>query len=145
MSQESWQKVFEIVGRDAPRPLANEGSIAYERRMSTIAQKYVRRADQISRVDFNTIPQEALRPFVNMVQEALVRDANSPLGMRPGEFRPVIDVDQNTGAKTKRWIGPRPFTDDAAYGNLPARRVTRINAPAQNVIYDSKRESRGLW
>jgi hypothetical protein len=116
--------------------------------MSTVAQKYVRRSDALSRIDFNELPRDVVGKFAGLVQEALIRNANSPEGMRPGEFRPVIDVDQNTGAKVKRWIGPESFVKDPLYGYQEPRRVARINAPQLNAIWESRysrRETSGLW
>jgi hypothetical protein len=147
MSQEGWQKIFEVVGRDAPRPLANEGSTAYERRMSTLAQKYVRRADDISRVNFDTLPKDALPQFVELLQASMVKNAHSSAGMKPGELRPVYEVDQHSGSKVRKWIGPESFVKDPIYGFQPCRRVTRICAPPMVDLYSAhnRRETSGLY
>jgi hypothetical protein len=146
MGQESWQKIFEIVGRDAPRPLANEGSTAYERRMSTLAQRYVRRADDISQIDFHTLPRDALPQFVELLQASVIRNANSAEGMRPGEFRAVIDVDPNTNLKTRRWVGPESFVKSMP-NYQPPRRVVRICTPPMADLYSAfnRKEMAGLY
>jgi hypothetical protein len=147
MGQESWQKVFEVVGRDAPRPLATEGPVAYERRMSTLAQKYIRRADQLARVDFSTLPKDALPQFVELVQQAVVQHANSAEGMRPGELREVFDTDENTGQKIRRWVGPESFVKSMP-NYLPPRRVVKIAAPPMVDLWrgaNARKEASGLW
>jgi hypothetical protein len=112
--------------------------------MATLAQRYIRRSDDISRIDFATLPKDALPQFVALVQAAVVKNANSSEGMRPGELRAVFDVDPNTNMKTRRWVGPRPFTDDFM---LPPKRVVSFSVPQREVIWghNAKTQSRGLW
>jgi hypothetical protein len=88
--------------------------------MATLAQKYIRRADRLSSIDFSTLPKDALPQFVSMVQEAVIKNANSSEGMRPGEFREIFETDANTNSKIRKFIGPRPFTDQFL---RPCRRV----------------------
>jgi hypothetical protein len=147
MGQESWQKVFEIVGRDAPRPLANERPIAYERRMSTLAQKYVRRADDISRINFETLPKDALPQFVDLVQQAMVKNAHSSAGMKPGELREVFEVDANTNSKIRKFVGPESFVKNPIYGYQPPRRVVKISTPPMVDLYSAhnRRAMSGLY
>jgi hypothetical protein len=116
--------------------------------MSTLAQRYVRRADDISRINFDTLPKDALPQFVELVQQAVIRNANSAEGMRPGELRPVYEIDQHSGSKIRKWVGPESFVKDPAYGYQPPRRIVRIAAPPMTELWrgaSARKEASGLW
>jgi hypothetical protein len=66
--------------------------------------------------------------------------------MVPGEMRSVLTVDENTGLKTREFIGPTSFVHDPAYGARACRRVTRINLPASTPLYAADRAAMaGGW
>jgi hypothetical protein len=55
-------------------------------------------------------------------------------------MRPVLEVDPNTGAKIRSWIGPTSFVKEMGQ---PCRRVVRINAPSSTPFYATDRRSLG--
>jgi hypothetical protein len=80
-----------------------------------------------------------------MMREAVERNLRRVDNMEPGAMRSVLTVDENTGFKTREWVGPDSFVK--AMG-LPCRRVLRINAPATTALYasaDAKRAMGGIW
>ena len=56
--------------------------------------------------------------------------------MEPGELRPVLETDPNTGMQIRSWIGPTSFVKEMGRA---CRRVTRINAPAATALYSVDR------
>ena len=60
--------------------------------------------------------------------------------MQPGEMRPVLEVDPQTGMQIRHWIGPTSFVKEMG---TPCRRVSRINAPASMPLYAADRRAMG--
>jgi hypothetical protein len=143
-NQARWDSTFQRLGRSAPAQRADESETDYLRRLSRVAKKYIPRDEDITRVRFDhTLPDNVVRRFSEMAREALLRSMTRTDNLRPGEFRQILETDENTGQQIRKFYGPRSFTDEFM-GRV--QRVTRINAPATTALYQSaKAESRGLW
>jgi hypothetical protein len=141
-----WDETFEKLNRSAPARRADEASMDYLRRLSRVGRKYIPAGEEIARVRFDhTLPDEVVPKFSEMMREAVERNLRRTDNMEPGTMRSVLIVDENTGLKTREWIGPDSFVK--AMG-LPCRRVLRINAPATTPLYasaDAKRAMSGGW
>jgi hypothetical protein len=143
-NQARWDDTFQRLGRSAPAQRADESEPDYLRRLSRVAKKYIPLDEEITRVRFDqTLPDNVVRRFSEMAREALLRSMVRTDNMRPGEFRQILETDENTGQKVRKFYGPRTFCDQFM-GRV--QQVTRINAPATTALYQSaKAASSGLW
>jgi hypothetical protein len=118
----------------------------YLRRLSRVGRKYIPAGEDIARVRFDhTLPDAVVPQYSEMMREAVERNLRRTDNMAAGEMRSVMRVDENTGLKTREWVGPDSFVK--AMG-MPCRRVLRINAPVGNALYaasDAKAAMRGIW
>jgi hypothetical protein len=141
--QALWEETFQKLGRSAPMQRADEGDMAYLRRVSRVGRKYIPRSEEICSVAFDyTMPDAVVPRFSEMMRslvEANLRRTDN-LDPRDPSYRVVHVTDENTGMKIREFYRARPFTDD--FG-LPARRVVRINAPASTPLYATDRRSMG--
>jgi hypothetical protein len=107
----------------------------YLRRLSRVGRKYIPAGEEIARVRFDdTLPDAVVPQYSELMREAVERNIRRTDNMEPGTMRSVLTVDEQTGLKTREWIGPDSFVK--AMG-LPCRRVVRINAPATTPLYQS--------
>jgi hypothetical protein len=146
-AQERWDEVFGLHDRSCPVQRSDEANVDYLRRLARINKRYIPAGEPIARVKFDhTLPDEVVLKFSEQVREAVRRNAFRTDNMQPGEIRPVMRVDENTGQKIREWIGPRSFVSDPQYGARPCRLVARINAPATTPLYQNpKAATSGLW
>ena len=140
MSQETWDTVFGRIGRSAPARRADESSVNYERRLATVGQRYLPQSEDVARINFARLPDDAVARFSAMTQEAVSRNLYRTDNMQPGEMRPVLEVDPQTGMQIRHWIGPTSFVKEMG---TPCRRVSRINAPASMPLYAADRRAMG--
>jgi hypothetical protein len=139
--QEDWDATFAKLGRSAPAQRADELTTDYQRRLARVGRKYIPAAEEIARVRFDyTMPDGVVPKFSEMMRAAVERNLYRTDNMEPGEMRPVLETDPNTGAKIRSWIGPTSFVKDMG---LPCRRVVRINAPSSTPLYAADRRSMG--
>ena len=144
--QARWDETFQKLGRTAPEPRADEGSMDYLRRMARIGRKYVPSGEEICSVAFDrSLPDAVVPEFSERMRAAVERNMRRVDNMDPNDsnYRVVHVTDENTGMKIREFFRPRPFTDD--FGT-PCRRVTRINAPASMPLYSADRAAgAGFW
>jgi hypothetical protein len=119
--QERWQSTFEKIDRSCPARRADEASVDYLRRLSVIGKRYLPKSEQIANVTFKTLPDDVVAKFSELVREAVERQVARTDNMSKGELRPVYEVDENTGSRIRKWIGPTSFVVDMG---RPCRRVT---------------------
>jgi hypothetical protein len=100
-----------------------------------VGRKYIPRGEQIASVSFAQLPDAVVPKFAEMMRERVEANLYRVDNMSPGEMRPVMRVDENTGAKIREWIGPTSFVLDPTYGHRPCRKVLAINAPQPSRLY----------
>ena len=133
--QAQWESTFSKLGRTAPAPRADEGDMSYLRRLARVGRRYIPAGEEIAQVRFDhTMPDAVVGKFSEMMRSAVERNLYRVDNMAPGEMRPVLETDPNTGAKIRKWIGPTSFVKDMGQ---PGRRVVRINLPPQQALYTS--------
>jgi hypothetical protein len=141
--QALWEETFSKLGRSAPAQRADEGDMAYLRRVSRVGRRYIPAGEEIAQVPFDyTMPDAVVPRFSEMMRarvEANLRRVDN-LDPRDPNYRQVLVTDPNTGMKIKEFYRARPFTDDFS---TPCRRVTRINTPASTPLYSADRRSMG--
>jgi hypothetical protein len=141
--QERWNATFAKLDRSCPARRADEGDIAFMRRLARIGRKYIPRGEQMARVDFDALPANVVEQFRELMRECVEKNLYHTANMKPGDLRQVIQVDQNTGAKTRCFVGPTSFVREMGQ---PCRRVTRICAPAGTTLFSADRGGmRGLF
>ena len=147
--QERWDGTFAKLDRACPAQRADEGQTDYLRRLSRIGRKYIPRSEQMASVNFAELPDEVVPKFSELMRSAVERNLYRTDNMIPGDMRPVMRVDENTGQKIREWIGPQSFVRNALYGHQPCRKVTRISAPAGSTLWQdaahTRRASSGGW
>jgi hypothetical protein len=113
---------------------------AHDRAANEVALKYIPAAE-IARVRFDSSMVDAVVPkFSEMMRAAVERNLYRTDNMEPGEMRPVLETDPNTGRQIRSWIGPTSFVKEMGQ---PCRRVVRINTPASTPLYATDRRSTG--
>jgi hypothetical protein len=86
------------------------------------------------------MPDGVVPRFSEMMRAAVERNLYRTDNMQPGELRPVMEVDENTGLRSRLWIGPTSFVKEMGQ---PPRRVVRINAPSSTPLYATDRRVMG--
>ena len=138
---ERWDSTFAKLGRSAPAQRADESGLDYQRRLARVGRKYIPSGEEIARVRFDSTMVDSVVPkFSEMMRSAVERNLYRTDNMEPGEMRPVLETDPNTGAKIRSWIGPTSFVKEMG---RPCRRVTRINVPSSTPLYSTDRRSMG--
>lgn len=141
-AQERWDSTFQKLDRSCPAQRADEGQTDYLRRLSRIGRKYIPRGEQMASINFAELPDETVPKFSELMRAAVERNLYRTDNMQPGEMRPIIRVDENTGQKIREWIGPTSFVRNSLYGHRDCRRVTRISAPAGSTLWQAASETR---
>lgn len=140
--QERWDSTFSKLGRSCPPQRADERAIDYQRRLARVGKKYIPAAEELARVDFHELPDSLVPRFSEMMRACVEANLMRTDNMRDGETRAIHKSDVS-GMRSVEWVGPRSFIHDLA---LPCRRVTKINAPAQQTLYSANRAHlSGLW
>jgi hypothetical protein len=142
--QGRWDATFQKLGRSCPAQRADEAPLDYLRRLSRVGRKYIPAGEEIARVSFAQLPDAVVPKFAEMMRERVEANLFRTDNMRPGELRPVLITDENTGMQQRYWIGKTSFVRDPAYGHRDARRVDCIRNPTGNVLYRSARSQRAL-
>jgi len=141
--QALWEETFQKLGRSAPMQRADEGDMAYLRRVSRVGRRYIPAGEEIAQVHFDASMPDAVVPrFSEMMRERVEANLRRTDNLDPRDtnYRVVHVTDPNTGMKVREFYRARPFTDDFS---LPCRRVTRINAPSSMPLYAANRASLG--
>jgi hypothetical protein len=131
-AQALWDQTFSKLGRSAPVRRADESGADYLRRLSRVGRKYTPRAEEIARVAFDhTLPDAYVPQYSELMRAAVERNIMRSDNMRPGEMRPVMIVDENTGMKQRHFIGPTSFVRDMG---RPCRRVVKVVNPNTGAV-----------
>jgi hypothetical protein len=140
--QELWDQTFSKLDRTAPARRADESGVNYLRRLAVVGKKYLPVSEEVTKIRFADLPDEVVPRCAELVREAVERNIVRTDNMAPGELRTVTRViDEISGVKAREFVGPDSFVKEMG---TPARRVTRINAPAMNTIWSSG-ERGGVW
>jgi hypothetical protein len=118
--QERWDGTFAKLDRSCPAQRADEAEVDYLRRLSRIGKKYIPRSEQMASVKFSELPDETVPKFSELMRRCVEKNLYRVDNMQPGELRPIMVVDEQTGAKVRQFIGPDSFVK--AMGQ-PCRRV----------------------
>jgi hypothetical protein len=141
--QERWDGTFAKLDRSCPAQRADEDSTDYLRRLSRIGRRYIPANEEIARVRFDhTLPDETVPKFSELMRQCVEKNLRRTDNMVAGEMRSIMRVDENTGQKTREWVGPTSFVRNTLYGHRDCRRVTRINAPSGSTLWQSSAETR---
>jgi hypothetical protein len=129
-AQERWDQTFAKLDRSCPAQRADESHVDFLRRLSRVGRKYIPAGEPIAQVRFDhTLPDEVVPKFSEQMRQAVERNLYRTDNMRPGDVRPVMQIDENTGQKIRTWIGPRvAFIDDM--GMIRKARLNRELADA---------------
>jgi hypothetical protein len=130
-AQARWDETFAKVDRSCPPQKADESETDYLRRLAIVGKKYIPKGEEIYQVTFrkdtaDPLPDAYVERYSEMVRAAVERNIMRTDNMAPGEMRPVMQVDENTGAKHRLWIGPDSFVK--AMGQ-PCRRADGLTRP----------------
>jgi hypothetical protein len=123
-AQEKWDETFSKLDRSCPPRRADEASVDYLRRLSHIGRRYIPKSDEMAGVNFAELPDEVVGRYSELMRQCVERNLRRTDNMAPGELRPVMVVDPNTGQKIREWVGPDSFVKEPAYGAGPCRLVT---------------------
>jgi hypothetical protein len=138
--QERRDATFQKLDRSCPAQRADEGSTDYLRRLSRIGRKYIPRSEQMASVNFSELPDETVPKFSELMRAAVERNLYRTDNMVPGEMRSVMRVDENTGQKTREWVGPTSFVKNALYGHRDlSRRATSTSVASRSTRTPSRR------
>ena len=141
--QERWDRTFSMLDRSCPAQRADEDSTDYLRRLSRVARRYIPAGEEIARVRFDhTLPDEYVGRYSELMRQCVEKNLRRTDNMQPGEMRSIMRVDENTGQKTREWIGPTSFVRNSLYGHRDCRRVTRIAAPSGSTLWQAASETR---
>jgi hypothetical protein len=140
--QERWDATFQKLDRSAPPQRADEDSTSYLRRLSRIGRGYIPKSEQMASINFAELPDETVPKFSELMRQCVEKNLRRTDNMQPGEIRSIIRVDENTGQKTREFIGPESFVRNPLYGHRDCRRVTRISAPAGSTLWQATSETR---
>ena len=128
--------------RSCPAQRADEAQVDYLRRLSRIGRRYIPKAEQMASINFAELPDETVPKFSELMRQCVEKNLRRTDNMAPGEMRPIMRVDENTGQKIREWIGPTSFVRNSLYGHRDCRRVTRIAAPAGSTLWQAASETR---
>jgi hypothetical protein len=142
-TQEVWEETFAKLGRSCPAQRADENDVDFQRRLSRIGRRYIPAGEQIARVKFDhTMPDVAVPKFAEMMRTAVERNMYRTDNMAPGEMKPIMVLDEQSGSRQRHWVGPDCFVKEMSQ---PCRRVVRINAPPTIPLYSAKAGMSGIW
>jgi Uncharacterized protein conserved in bacteria (DUF2213) len=114
--------VFGAFGKRAPFPLTGEDVLAYRKRLIAGLKEHSPRWKDVDIIKLDEVT------FANVERDVLneaLLAAMRPTDLKPGELRPHIKTDSNTGMRRTEFFGPNSFI---AQLKRPARYVTHIGA-----------------
>jgi hypothetical protein len=118
-----WDKTFAKLGRSAPARRADEDETNYLRRLSRVGRRYIPLSEDIAKVNFYELPPSTVPKFSELMRAAVERNILRTDNMEPGAMREAFEVDENTGAKTRIFLGADSFVKTMG---RPCRRVVSI-------------------
>jgi hypothetical protein len=107
--QERWDGTFAKLDRSAPAQRADEDSTSYLRRLSRIGRRYIPKGEQMASINFAELPDETVPKFSELMRQCVEKNLRRTDNMQPGEMRPIMRTDENTGQKVREWVGPQSF------------------------------------
>jgi hypothetical protein len=139
-TQALWDVTFQKLGRSCPAQRADESGLDYQRRLARVGRKYIPKGERIAQVKFDhTLPDAVVGQYSELMRQCVETNIMRADNMRPGELRPVMITDQNTGLKQRHFIGPTSFVVEMG---RPCRLVTRIVNPNTGTVYHQMRGMR---
>jgi hypothetical protein len=72
--QSKWDRTFAALNRSAPARRADESETSYLRRLSRVGRKYIPRAEDIAKVDFDELPDAVVQRFAELMRAAVARN-----------------------------------------------------------------------
>jgi hypothetical protein len=121
--QERWDKTFSLLDRSCPAQRADEAQVDYLRRLSRIGRRYIPKGEQMASVNFAELPDNVVGKYSELMRQCVEKNLRRTDNMQPGELRPIMVVDEQTGMKVRQFVGPQSFVRNPLYGHRDARRV----------------------
>jgi hypothetical protein len=107
-------------GERAPPSIAGESINGYRRRLAGTLQQRLPEGDQLRRLDFDRLPQDAYDGFEPQLYPKVAAAADRPDSASAGELREVVRVDPKNGHKVHLFFGRESFVKEMG---RPGRRV----------------------
>jgi hypothetical protein len=124
--QERWDGTFAKLDRSCPAQRADESGTDYLRRLAIIGKRYLPKSEDIHSVTFrrdssDSLPDTVVPKYAELVRQAVEKNLYCTDNMEPGELRPVMVADEQTGMKQRHWVGKDCFVKAMS---APLRKVT---------------------
>ena len=103
----------------APAPVLGQPIEKYRRDLAVMLKRQLPEGHQLRKVQFRRLDDVTLDIFERQLYPAVRAEAHNPMTVPVGEFRRVVEIDQN-GAKMVKWIGQQSFVREMG---RPGRRV----------------------
>jgi hypothetical protein len=107
----------------APGPTLGEDITEYRAKLAILAKKQLPPDHAMRKVQYRRLDTDIFDNFEPQLLQAVQRAAYDASTVPPGQFRKVVEVDNN-GMKMVRWIGPESFVKAMT---RPGRRVVSFN------------------
>jgi hypothetical protein len=107
--QARWDETFSKLDRSCPARRADESGPDFLRRLSRIGRKYIPKGEEMASVNFAELPDKYVGRYSELMRQCVERNIMRTDNMQPGELRPVMTVDEQTGMKVRQFIGPDSF------------------------------------
>ena len=103
----------------APAPVLGQDVREYRRDLAVKLKKLLPATHELRRVQYRRLDDATLSAFEPQLFKAVHAEAHNPDTVPPGEYRRVVEIDQN-GMKQVKFIGQRHFVHEFT---RPGRRV----------------------
>jgi hypothetical protein len=123
--QEYFDSTLRQVGLRAPQPVLGQSVNDYRREVLRMAKrKFLPQNHPLYEVQYRGLKADALDALEPQLMQAVVKEANNPAHVPPGEFRKIEELDESGALRMIRFIGPECFVKQMM---RPGRRVVSFN------------------
>ena len=139
--QAEWDEAFQPWGFRAPAPVIGQLPNDYDRNMAVLAKKQLPADNELKRMQFRAMPDDAYQALRPQLQKACKDSAYRPDAAAVGELREIITTDPRNGYKEHRFVGQQHFISlpnfgtgiPIAGGPRPGRRVISFGVVRENL------------
>jgi hypothetical protein len=125
--QAHYNKTLADIGWQAPLPKAGQTGGGYRRQsLQHFADSLLPQNHQYAKMDWKTLPYEAVKNFETEMLQACVDEYRNPANVRKGELRMITGTDPQTGMKFNKFYGQDCFVK---FLGRPGRRVVSFYSP----------------
>jgi hypothetical protein len=119
--QAHYDEVLRQVGMRAPQPTLGQTVNNYRRETLRMMKRFfLPQNHELCRVNYRGLEADALKGFEPQLLQAVVKEANNPAHVPPGEFRKIEDLDEPGRVRTIRFVGSECFVKQMG---VPGRRA----------------------